>query len=72
MPATFPMKVYRSRECPDADGLRELLRDGRSVVRAELGREAPEVTTALTPACERVLLGDFAPGLLVTRRAPGK
>ncbi|CAK0904383.1 unnamed protein product [Prorocentrum cordatum] len=72
VPATFPMKVYRFREYPDADGLRELLWDGRAVARAELGREAPEVMTVLTPACERVPLEDFAPGLLVTRQTPGK
>ncbi|CAK0815512.1 unnamed protein product, partial [Prorocentrum cordatum] len=72
VPATSPMKVHRFRECPNAEGLRELLRDGRAVVRTELGREAPEVATVLTPACERVPLEDLAPGLLATRRTRGE
>ncbi|CAK0789456.1 unnamed protein product [Prorocentrum cordatum] len=56
VPDEFPVRVYRFRDHPRADALKELIRDGRAVVRAELGREAPEVSMVLTPSCERVPL----------------
>ncbi|CAK0823092.1 unnamed protein product, partial [Prorocentrum cordatum] len=39
VPDEFPVRVYRFRDHPRADALKELIRDGRAVVRAELGRE---------------------------------